>query len=105
MKKAPLITFQPIDLSIVMLLERMKHPMVVGEKLAELKLQDLVIAAFVFSQPEEANAAFLEGEKCFAEKVFEFGRQFKPKDWPALGEQVALYINTMLGEKKSTATA
>lgn len=87
------LPLQPLDLGILILLEKIEHPFVSGKDSISLPPSEIINALFVFSAPEKALDALLVSRAAFDKEAFKIARAIRPSDLPALGEKLRALLN------------
>lgn len=84
------VTFQPLTLATLWLLEKIEHPLVANNPEnaeGKLSLTDTISALFIFSAPQRARALLAAASREeFDAAAQELAEKFQPSDFPRLGE-------------------
>lgn len=98
------VTFQPLSLGTLWLLEEIGHPLLKTSQdaaPAELPIRDIVSALFVFANPADARAAISESRAVFDAEAQAFAGNFAPSQF----ESLVAVLSTIISEGLATAPA
>ncbi len=94
------ITFQPLTLAVLWLLEEIEHPLIRDAKqegeASAFSNYDTATALFIFSAPRQARTLLSSGREEFDAAAFEMAEKFTPADLPALNKVLRSIFETGL---------